>query len=87
VQAAGDAARVAHTGSATPTGLPAKGVGTVQVEAGVSDEVVDALRAKGHTVVRARGAYGGYQAVLIDWERGVLQGATESRKDGVAAGY
>jgi gamma-glutamyltranspeptidase/glutathione hydrolase len=87
VQAAGDAARVAHTGSATPTGAPAKGVGTVQVEAGVGDEVLEQLRTKGHTVVRARGAYGGYQAVLIDWERGVLQGATESRKDGVAAGY
>jgi gamma-glutamyltranspeptidase/glutathione hydrolase len=87
VQAAGDASRVAHTGSATPTGLPAKGVGTVQVEAGIGDEVVDALRAKGHTVVRARGAYGGYQGVRIDWERSVLHGATESRKDGVAAGY
>jgi gamma-glutamyltranspeptidase/glutathione hydrolase len=87
VQAAGDAARIAHAGSATPTGLPAKGVGTVQVERGVSDETIAALRALGHTVTRARGAYGGYQGILIDWENGVLHGATESRKDGVAAGY
>jgi gamma-glutamyltranspeptidase/glutathione hydrolase len=86
VQAAGDAPRVMHTGSATPTGLPAEGSGTVSVEAGVSDEVVEALKAKGHKVVRARG-YGGYQGILIDWENGVLQGATESRKDGAAAGY
>ena len=86
VQAAGDAPRVMHTGSATPTGLAAEGVGTVSVEAGVSDEVVEALKAKGHKVVRARG-YGGYQGILIDWENGVLHGGTEARKDGAAVGY
>jgi gamma-glutamyltranspeptidase/glutathione hydrolase len=88
VQAAGDAARVQHVGSATPTGLPAApGGGTVQVERGISDEVVAQLRAKGHHVVRSRGGFGGYQGILIDWEHGVLHGATESRKDGVAMGY
>jgi len=87
VQAAGDAARVAHAGSATPTGLPAKGVGTVTVEAGVSDDVVAKLRALGHNVMRSRGGYGGYQGILIDRENGVLHGATETRKDGVALGY
>ena len=86
VQAAGDAPRVMHSGSATPTGLPAEGSGTVSVEAGVSDEVVEKLKAKGHKVVRARG-YGGYQGILIDWESGVLHGGTESRKDGTAVGY
>jgi len=30
---------------------------------------------------------GGYQGILIDWERNLLQGATESRNDGVALGY
>ena len=87
VQAAGDAARVYHLGSATPTGLPAEGVGTLQVESGITDEAIAALRAKGHQVVRAKGAYGGYQGILIDWENGVLHGATESRKDGAAVGY
>jgi gamma-glutamyltranspeptidase/glutathione hydrolase len=88
VQAAGDAARVQHVGSATPTGLPgAPDGGTVQVERGISDEVIQQLRAKGHKVVRARGGFGGYQGILIDWEHGVLHGATESRKDGVAMGY
>jgi gamma-glutamyltranspeptidase / glutathione hydrolase len=66
--------------------LPALGVGTVHVERGVSNRVIEQLRAKGHVVERARG-YGGYQGILIDWENGVLHGATESRKDGVAAGY
>ncbi len=87
VQAAGDAARVRHVGSATPTGQPASGVGTVQVESGISDEAVEALRSKGHRVVRSRGAFGGYQGILIDWENGVLRGATEPRKDGAAVGY
>jgi gamma-glutamyltranspeptidase/glutathione hydrolase len=77
---------VEHLGSATPTGLPADGVGTVNVERGVSNRVIEELQAKGHRVVRAPG-YGGYQGILIDWEHGTLQGATESRKDGVAAGY
>ena len=87
VQAAGDAARVQHLGSATPTGLPAQGGGTVTVESGISSSVVDELRAKGHNVVRSKGGYGGYQGILIDWEQGVLHGATEVRKDGAAVGY
>ncbi|MEO8495746.1 MAG: gamma-glutamyltransferase [Planctomycetota bacterium] len=87
VQAAGDAARVRHLGSAEPTGVAAEGSGTVQVESGISDETVEALRAKGHQVVRAKGAFGGYQGILIDRKNGVLHGGTEVRKDGAAAGY
>ncbi len=87
VQAAGDAARVRHLGSAQPTGAAADGVGTVQVESGISAETVQQLRARGHKIVRAKGAFGGYQGILIDWENGVLQAATESRKDGEAVGY
>lgn len=86
-QAAGDVARVVHTGSATPTGLPAEGVGTVNVEPGITDEAIEQLRALGHNVRRARGNFGGYQGILIDWENGVLHGATEPRKDGAALGY
>ena len=77
-----------HVGSATPTGEPAKGVGTLQVESGISEEAIDALRKKGHVVNRVAGGNGGgYQGILIDWENGVLQGATEARKDGAAMGY
>ncbi|HEV3340567.1 MAG TPA: gamma-glutamyltransferase [Pirellulales bacterium] len=88
VQAAGDAARVRHSGSATPTGLPGDADGgIVYVESGISDDVIAALSAKGHRVMRARGGYGGYQGILIDWEHGTLHGASESRKDGCAVGY
>ncbi len=54
VQAAGDAARVRHDGSATPTGQPADADGgTVFVESGISDAVFDELERRGHTVERA----------------------------------
>jgi gamma-glutamyltranspeptidase/glutathione hydrolase len=41
----------------------------------------------GHQVEFANGPYGGYQAILRDPNSGVYHGATESRKDGQAAGY
>jgi gamma-glutamyltranspeptidase/glutathione hydrolase len=89
VQEAGDAARVQHEGSATPTGEPAEpDGGRVYVEPDVPDDVVSALEKKGHRVARARGGgFGGYQAILIDWKNGVLHGASEPRKDGAAVGY
>jgi gamma-glutamyltranspeptidase/glutathione hydrolase len=89
VQEAGDEARVRHEGSASPTGDPADpDGGTVFVEPAVSDDVVKSLEAKGHQVKRARGGgFGGYQAILIDHQYGVLRGATEPRKDGAAVGY
>ena len=51
------------------------------------DEVVDELRRRGHNVARSRGDFGGYQAIMIDWEKGTLFGGTEARKDGCAVGY
>ncbi len=89
VQAAGDAARVRHIGSATPTGSPADPLGgVVAVESGIPVETLLGLMAKGHRVVRGSpGMFGGYQAILIDHEHGTLHGATESRKDGAAVGY
>jgi gamma-glutamyltranspeptidase/glutathione hydrolase len=87
VQHAGDAARFEHTGSATPTGRPEEeGGGTVILEPGVPESVAEGLRAKGHRVTRGING-GGYQGILIDHENGTLQGATEARKDGAAAGY
>ncbi len=92
VQGAGDAARIRHFGSATPTGLPTDPDGSaVIVEAGVEDQVVAELRAKGHEVIkndpRSAGAYGGYQAILLDPAHGTLQGGSDPRKDGCAVGY
>ena len=87
VQLAGDTSRVRHVGSATPTGRRSQGAGTIQVESGITPAVVSALEEKGHRVEPVKGVFGGYQGILIDWENGILHGATESRKDGVAVGY
>jgi gamma-glutamyltranspeptidase/glutathione hydrolase len=89
VQQAGDAPRVRHDGSATPTGKSGdSNGGTVFAEAGISDEAIAKLSDKQHDVRRAvSGGFGGYQGILIDWENGVLRGGSESRKDGHAGGY
>ncbi len=87
VQAAGDAARVQHMGSATPTGQPAAGGGTVLVESGISEAAVSDLVRRGHRVERRKAFFGGYQGIVIDWEQGVLHGATESRNDGAVVGW
>jgi gamma-glutamyltranspeptidase/glutathione hydrolase len=42
---------------------------------------------RGHRIGTARGVYGGYQAIMWDAENKVYHGASESRKDGQAAGY
>ena len=87
VQEAGDAPRFRHFGSSEPTGQPADGGGSVALESGISAEVRRDLYAKGHRVVDAPGGFGGYQAIRIDLERGVLIGGSDPRKDGCAMGY
>ncbi len=87
VQAAGDAPRFYHMGSSRPTGVKAQGGGTVALESGIGPEVRKALQAKGHKIVEARGSFGGYQAIRIDLENGVLIGGSDPRKDGQAMGY
>ncbi|MBX3422630.1 MAG: gamma-glutamyltransferase [Pirellulaceae bacterium] len=87
IQMAGDAARVRHDGSATPRGeveQPAGGV--VRVESGIPAATVERLRALGHRVEYSKMSMGGYQGILIDHQQGTLQGATESRNDGLALG-
>jgi gamma-glutamyltranspeptidase/glutathione hydrolase len=87
VQAAGEAPRIEHVGSATPTGKPADGVGTVQVEVGMPAAVVEGLKKLGHRVRRVARNGGGYQGIWIDPKTGVLHGGSEARKDGMAVGY
>jgi gamma-glutamyltranspeptidase/glutathione hydrolase len=87
VQAAGEAPRLEHVGSPTPTGRPGSADGgTVRAEPGVPDAVVAELKRRGHTVERVRVNSGGYQGILLG-PNGVLHGGTEARKDGCAAGY
>jgi gamma-glutamyltranspeptidase/glutathione hydrolase len=86
-QEAGDAARFRHLGSSSPTGGQMKDGGTVTLESGVSAEAVRDLVSMGHRIQLEMGGYGGYQAILYDSENDVYWGASESRKDGMAAGY
>jgi gamma-glutamyltranspeptidase/glutathione hydrolase len=88
VQEAGEAPRLEHVGSATPTGRPAMGGGgTVLAERGMPEAVVDELMRRGHHVIRTPVNGGGYQGILIDPKTNVLHGGSEPRKDGCAAGY
>jgi gamma-glutamyltranspeptidase/glutathione hydrolase len=64
----------------------------VFLERAVAPEVRRELTALGHELVPSDQVppgpqYGGGQAILIDRERGVLQGGSDSRKDGCAIGY
>ena len=87
IQEAGDAPRLRHTGSSQPTGEVMTGGGTVLLESGFSPEVIRALVAKGHSLGKDNGGFGGYQGICWDHEKDVLIGGTESRKDGCAMGY
>jgi gamma-glutamyltranspeptidase/glutathione hydrolase len=89
VQEAGDASRWHHEGDNEPTGEKMGNGGYVEVESGIPYETVRELRKKGHDVRFDIGGYGGYQAIKVDMHDGrrVYVGASESRKDGMAAGY
>lgn len=90
LQEAGDAARWQHLGSTEPTdGQDAylKNGGYIEVERGIPFETVRELQKRGHDVRYGLGGYGGYQAIMKDHINGVWVGASESRKDGQAAGY
>ena len=76
IQEAGEAARIKHN--------PALGV---SVESGIDATAVTELARRGHAIVRTPGVFGGYQAIEVDWENGVLIGGTDPRKDGQVAAW
>lgn len=88
VQEAGEAPRMQHIGSPSPTGkrVEAKG-GTVDAEIGIPPTVMEELNRRGHRVVPVLRAPGGYQGILIDAKTNMLHGGSEYRLDGCAAGY
>ncbi|MFN5977516.1 MAG: gamma-glutamyltransferase [Planctomyces sp.] len=87
IQEAGDAPRILHSGSSEPTGEQMTNGGTVALESGFPEGLSERLSERGHALKPARGEFGGYQGIMYDAVRGVYFGASESRKDGMAAGY
>jgi gamma-glutamyltranspeptidase/glutathione hydrolase len=86
LQEAGDAPRVQHDGSSEPTDEVMRDGGTVQVEPSLR-ALIKPLEALGHKVIIGKPVdMGGYQAIRRD-DNNVYAGASESRKDGYAAGY
>jgi gamma-glutamyltranspeptidase/glutathione hydrolase len=86
-QEAGDAARWQHEGSSDYDNPKMTDGGYVEVESGVPYESIRGLMQRGHVVRIGNGGFGGYQAIARDPKTGVYFGASESRKDGHAAGY
>ena len=87
LQEAGDAPRIHHVGSSEPTGQEMTTGGVLLLESGFRTEVIQKLMTMGHTIQWDLGGYGGYQAIMWDEKNKVYYGASESRKDGQAAGY
>jgi gamma-glutamyltranspeptidase/glutathione hydrolase len=85
LQEAGDAPRIVHSGSSQPTDEVMTNGGKLSLESGFSKSIENELTAKGHKLEYQRGVFGGYQAIML--KDGVYYGASESRKDGQAAGY
>jgi gamma-glutamyltranspeptidase/glutathione hydrolase len=57
------------------------------VERGTDAKTIEGLKQRGHNLAMAPRPWGGAQTIQIDWERGVLIGGSEPRKDGCALGY
>ncbi|HEX7493592.1 MAG TPA: gamma-glutamyltransferase [Bacteroidales bacterium] len=87
LQEAGDAPRIHHIGSSEPTGQQMTDGGILLLESGFRTEVIQKLMSMGHIIQWDLGGYGGYQAIMWDEKNKVWFGASESRKDGQAAGY
>jgi len=85
LQEAGDAPRIVHSGSSQPTDEVMLDGGSISLEKGFGEAIEKQLEGLGHTIKYDKGSFGGYQAIMK--KDGVYFGASESRKDGQAAGY
>ena len=59
----------------------------VEIEEGISKDLQQALKLKGHNLKKTIHPHGGGQIISIDWKKGMLSGASDPRKDGIALGY
>jgi gamma-glutamyltranspeptidase/glutathione hydrolase len=87
LQEAGDAPRMQHEGSSEPTDERMTDGGNLYLETGFDFEEIRKLVTMGHKAGYNLLGYGGYQAIMMDHTNKVYIGASESRKDGMAAGY
>jgi gamma-glutamyltranspeptidase/glutathione hydrolase len=62
------------------------GTRELQMESSYGDSVRQELTDMGHNVVTPPGPMGGSQAIAVH-DSGVLEGASDPRKDGIALGY
>ena len=68
-----------------PRGFHFDGVYTL--ERGVPEPTAEALARLGHRIQRSPIPIGGGQAIFLDHDNGVLLGASDPRKDGIALGF
>ena len=61
--------------------------GVLELETTIPDSIKSELATRGHSVKWADAGIGGCQAIQIDYDRGVLLGASDHRKDGLALGF
>ena len=61
--------------------------GTLSLETTIAESVRQDLEARGHATTWAEEPHGSCQAIWIDHENGILVGASDHRKDGMALGY
>ncbi|MEN9635746.1 MAG: hypothetical protein RL077_4150 [Verrucomicrobiota bacterium] len=87
VQEAGDASRWQHEGSTDYDRPKMTTGGYVNLESSVPWSTRADLLRRGHDLRVDLGGYGGYQAIRWDPQHRVYLGASESRKDGQAAGW
>jgi gamma-glutamyltranspeptidase/glutathione hydrolase len=59
----------------------------LEVETTIPAAIQDELRKRGHDVRYPIEPIGAAQAIQIDHERGILLGASDHRRDGLALGY
>ena len=86
LQEAGDAPRIYWQTDMQPGGGTMTDGGRVNLESGFPETTLRALQLKRHRLGRSIAGYGGYQAIM-KLPGGGWAGASESRKDGHAAGY
>ncbi|MGJ7488290.1 gamma-glutamyltransferase family protein [Variovorax sp. LT2P21] len=70
-----------------PRVFPVPGTTQVEVEGTLPMATRDELARRGFELVKPEMPIGGAQAIWIDWDTGVLHGASDPRKDGCALGH